>query len=224
VGLFNLYGRTILSASALCLALAWLSGCAKKPEQEAAPETSDAFTDERDGQKYKIVTIGGKRWMAQNLNYQPSSGNSWCYDSYNLNCNEYGRLYDWNTAKSVCPHSGWHLPSNDEWQALIDSVGGSSEAGRKLKADHGWYNNGNGTDEYGFSALPGGARGSGGSFKNVGRNGYWWTATKVGWIVPTEPEDDSDYTFLWVMLYNGDGVPVYVTDTSVGLSVRCVKD
>jgi uncharacterized protein (TIGR02145 family) len=140
----------------------------------------------------RTVTIGDQTWMAENLNYEPSSGNSWCYDDKISNCNKYGKLYDWATAmgintsynkqelgssdvkrRGICPE-GWHLPSNKEWNDLKDYVGNS--AGYKLRATCGWYNNG--VDTYGFSALPGGTRNSDGKFYNAGDEGYWWTATE----------------------------------------------
>jgi len=64
------------------------------------------------------------------------------------------------------------LPSDKEWQMLVDFVG--ADAGKKLKAKEGWDKNGNGTDEYGFSALPGGRGNSDGNFYYVGDYGYWW--------------------------------------------------
>ena len=128
------------------------------------------FTDSRDGKTYKIVKIGEQVWMAQNLDYVSGS----CYDNKSENCEKYGRLYDWVTAmtlpescneeceieiknphQGICP-SGWHLPNSKEWQILIDFAGGDKVAGKKLKAKEGWSNKGNGTDDYGFSALPSG--------------------------------------------------------------------
>jgi uncharacterized protein (TIGR02145 family) len=72
---------------------------------------------------------------------------------------------------------GWRLPSTQEWEILVTTAGGSSVAGKKLKATSGWNYNGNGTDDYNFSALPGGYRFIDGSFRNVGSYGYWWTVT-----------------------------------------------
>jgi uncharacterized protein (TIGR02145 family) len=135
------------------------------------------FTDTRDSKQYKTTTIGGKTWMAENLNYLPPSGNSWCYDNDNSKCNQYGRLYDWNTARTVCP-AGWHLPTRNEWNNLVTAVG--SSAGTKLKSTSGWKDNGNGTDEFGFSALSGGYRDTDdGRFYSVGSGGGWWTTATV---------------------------------------------
>ena len=91
------------------------------------------FTDSRDGKTYKYVTIGKQVWMAENLAYAPSSGNYWAYHNNSSNVAKYGYLYDWQTSKNVCP-TGWHLPTDEEWQELIDFAGGKDDAGTKLKA------------------------------------------------------------------------------------------
>jgi len=163
----------------------------------------------------RTVTIGTLTWMAENLNYEPSSGNSWCYQVgyYGDKCGQYGRLYDWETAKKVCP-TGWRLPTHDDWTALIDYAGGVEIAGTKLKSTSGWDKrldgkNGNGTDDYGFSALPGGYRASDGSFSAAGEYGYWWTAT----------EYDAGYMSRYDGM--GSGHPT-VKNTENGYSVRCV--
>jgi len=64
-------------------------------------EKSPLFTDNRDGKRYNTVRISGKTWMAENMNYQPPKGNSWCHNNDNSRCNKYGRLYDWNTAMNA---------------------------------------------------------------------------------------------------------------------------
>ncbi|MDD3878341.1 MAG: FISUMP domain-containing protein, partial [Bacteroidales bacterium] len=114
--------------------------------------TSDTFTDTRDGKTYKTVKIGTQTWMAENLNY--STGNSWCYDNNTSNCTKYGRLYDWNTARSACP-IGWHLPSRSDLEALLSNVGG-----RGSNAYHALKEGGSS----GFSALFGGWRDGDGRF------------------------------------------------------------
>jgi len=154
----------------------------------------------------KIVKIGEQTWMGNNLNYEIASG-SWCYDS----CSKYGRQYNWSTAKLACP-SGWHLPSAEEWDTLIDYAGGKDVAGLKLKAKSGWNKrsdggNGNGTDDYGFSALP-----NAGEYKS----GWWWTATAV----------NNYYASMVTMFFEGDDVHVEHTRFSRDQAsyVRCLKD
>jgi len=170
------------------------------------------FTDTRDGQTYKTVKIGEQTWMAQNLNYKIKSG-SWCYDNKADSCNKYGRLYDWKTATTVCPN-GWKLPSREDWDRLVATAGGVKTAGKKLKSKSGWKENGNGTDIYGFSALPGGSRYSGDSFGNAGNYGDWWTATENG----------ADDAYLRYVDYDDDRVDKGSNFKSLGFSVRCVED
>ena len=148
------------------------------------------FTDDRDKQRYAYVVIEVRAgsfmpgyirqqtWMAENLNY--NSEGSKCYGNLNSNCENYGRLYNWQTAKTACP-SGWHLPTIDEWKTMIENTvgGGINFEDTKLKAKSGWYDNGNGTDDYGFSALPGGYGHPNGGFDDVGNAGYWWSASET---------------------------------------------
>jgi len=131
-----------------------------------------------------------------------------CYGNDNANCAKYGRLYNWETAKTVCP-DGWRLPSDAEWTTLTNYVG--SNAGTKLKSTTGWNNNGNGTDTYGFLALPGGSGSN--SENNAGRSGYWWSAT----------EYDSDFAYGRAM-DNGSDVYRNYYGKSLLFSVRCLKD
>jgi len=185
--------------------------------QEAAALPPTTLTDSRDSKTYKTVKIGNQTWMAENLNYETKEG-SMCYDNKPANCQTYGRLYNWNTAIKACP-SGWHLPSKDEWQTLENFVG--DENGKKLKAKSGWNDNGNGTDEYGFSALPGGSfvdecadvcESSG--FLDVGDFGYWWSATNGGTY---------GAYFRRMQSFN-ESVMDYDNFESSLLSVRCIKN
>ena len=145
-------------------------------------DRANTFKDSRDGKVYKTVKIGEQVWMAENLAYAPASGNYWAYDNDDANVEIYGYLYDWQTAKNVCP-AGWHLPSDEEWTELTDYLGGN--AGGKLKATGTigsgtglWYAPNTGaTNETGFTALPGGYRYGDGAFDYVGYHGYWWSAT-----------------------------------------------
>jgi len=167
------------------------------------------FTDPRDGKKYRTVKIGDQVWMAENLNYD-ARGSKW-YNNDPANAKKYGRFYDWETAIKACP-KGWHLPSDDEWETLINFVGGSSTAGKYLKAKSGWDNNDNGTDTYGFAALPGGfARDL---IYFVGEAGYWWSAT----------EYTASRAYYRHMIYEDERVLRDDGDKSVLHSVRCVQD
>ncbi|MCL2183927.1 MAG: fibrobacter succinogenes major paralogous domain-containing protein [Chitinispirillia bacterium] len=210
------------------------------------PQSGGTFTDSRDGQTYRTVRIGNLTWMAQNLNFK--TGNSWCYEDNESNCQKYGRLYDWNTAMSACP-AGWRLPDNKDWNDLTKSAGGQlielgdgdaywSSVGKKLKSKTGWsdfscdkelkeilnewredcvlgkMNSGNGTDNFGFSALPGGYRITNGSFYYAGSIGYWWSATEYG----------SNYAYFRRMSSDIGYVREYDDGKGRGFSVLCVQD
>lgn len=191
--------------------------------------------DSRDNQVYGIVTIGDQTWMADNLNYDYNEGTakSYCYENEADSCAKYGRLYTWAAAmdaaaiftttgkgcgdgktcsvsgviRGVCP-KGWHLPSRSEFETLMKTVG-SSVAATKLKSTYGW-NSGNGTDDYGFSALPAGSYYDG-RFGLVGSYAYFWNAT----------EYDASRARGWGMGAGSEGLlcPKYY-----GLSVRCLQD
>ena len=197
------------------------------------------FCDTRDGNLYRITTIGEQVWMAENLNYNTSG--SKCYNNSASNCDIYGRLYSWTNAtgsyisqkcdnaymncsyqvvwgNSICPE-GWHIPDKDEWDDLVNYAGGSAAAGKKLKATTGWNSNGNGTDDYSFSALPGGYHYSetSNSIGGVGTNGYWWSATAASL-------GGNSSSFNLVMGSSGDGAS-WGSSSNVTLnSVRCLKD
>ena len=152
------------------------------------PEISyGEMTDSRDGQIYKTVVIGTRKWMAENLNFETE--NSSCFNDSLENCGMYGRLYTWTAAmdtagvfstdaigcgqpkdnpwtvsceassdgdyvRGVCPE-GWHLSHNEEWRALILAGDNPFATGTALKSMKGWNDGvGNGTDEFGFSAIP----------------------------------------------------------------------
>ncbi len=172
--------------------------------------TKTTFIDSRDGKTYKKVTIGTQVWMAENLNYNASG--SVCYNNNSANCVTYGRLYNWETAKTVCP-SGWRLPSQADWEVMTAYIGGARAEGRKLKATSGWNEN-SGTDEYGFSALPGGGGSSGGNFFSAGDRGYWWSATEI----------NSYYAYGRIMYYYYESAYWGYDDKFYLFSVRCLQD
>jgi uncharacterized protein (TIGR02145 family) len=197
------------------------AGFVEGTEREHYGRSKPQFCDSRDGKKYVYVNIGEQTWMAENLDYKSRMEYSKCYKNEFANCDKYGRFYDRETAKKVCP-SGWHLPSDAEWTTLTNFVG-SSAAGTKLKAASGWNDyegkSGNGTDDYGFSALPGGRNYRSTEFYDIGSKGFWWSSTG---------EDDSEYLYFRDMSYNNAGVTRessgYVIYSEYVCSVRCVKD
>jgi uncharacterized protein (TIGR02145 family)/uncharacterized repeat protein (TIGR02543 family) len=200
--------------------------------------TYGCFTDERDGNKYRTVNIDKRNWMAENLNWAGNNNNlGWCYANNPDNCAVYGRLYDWATVmgfssdcnqfsncdrqvqfrhRGICPE-GWRVPTDAEWSALVNFAGTSSVAGASLKAAAGWESDNTGTDEFGFSALPGGfyhRPPSGTNTFSLSRPGYWWSATPVG--------GGTDARAWWLRNQNSAEILGQQDRKSHGGSLRCV--
>ena len=173
------------------------------------------FIDERDGKKYKTIKIGEQVWMAENLAYKPISGNYWVYDNDDSYLDKYGYLYDWETAKNICP-KGWHLPSKEEIEKLYKYLGGD-EGGIKMKSPYGWNNNLNGTNESGFNGLPAGRFQAPGLFLDEGTESYWHSSSKI-----TDGGGAGASIIFWIGHFSvfNIGVASYLD----GHSVRCIKD
>jgi len=175
------------------------------------PLVKGKFTDSRDGKSYTTVVVGKQTWMTRNLDF--ASNGSACYENKKRNCEELGRLYEWDAAKTACP-SGWHLPSEDEWDVLESSAGGPDSAGMNLKASKGWDMNGNGTDSKGFDAIASGHADKTGIHSLRGSSAAFWTASsKMGggaWFRQLGSDDKR--------LVHDKG------EKGTGLSVRCLKD
>jgi uncharacterized protein (TIGR02145 family) len=190
--------------------------------------TYGCFTDPRDEQSYRTVQIGTQTWMAENLNFNTTW--SLCAN----NC-KYGHLYTWAGVmgfpdhcnmfycadqilpahQGICP-PGWHVPSVEEWTTLVDYAGGESTAGTKLKSATGW-NSGNGTDDFGFSALPAGFGQGIDSDGITGYTGNWWTASII----------EGDQMAAWYLfMFSGDYSEVFTDLDSKGYrySLRCIRD
>ena len=201
----------------------------------------DSIVDSRDGQVYKTVKIGKYNWMAENLNYTDSvktpnlKENNWCYGDKLENCKVTGRLYSWSAViaagehecgvgmsckfrsrvQGICP-SGWHLPDTSEWSELISAVNGRTFAGKMLKSQSGWLNEGNGLDAFGFSAIPGGSRVGyvNQVYEFEGWNAYFWSST----------ERDSALAYSMNMDTGLDGATYGSASKDYGFSVRCVEN
>ncbi len=198
---------------------------------------SEIVTD-ADGNTYKTIKIGTQIWMLENLKttkyndgtaiplvtdlteWQNLTTPGFCwYDNDEIRYkNTYGALYNWYTVNTgkLSP-SGWHVPSDAEWQILIDYIGGN-EAGGKLKevgTTHWCGLNIGATNESGFTGLPGGVHSSyGWSFFGIGEYGNWWSTTMS---VSHEA---------WNLVLSCNHKNVVLDDFSInmGFSVRCVKD
>ena len=188
-------------------------------EYDAATNT---LKDLRDGQVYKTVKIGNQVWMAENLNYKTDS--SFCYNDSAEYCAKYGRLYTWTAAMDACP-DGWRLPGETDFKSLVKVVGGEKDAGTKLKSTSGWSDkdgkSGNGTDAFGFSALPAGM-GNAGIYGGEGYTTYFWGSTECGSEGVPETGDGCAST----MSMDYDDVDVSLKSYAakdLWLSVRCVK-
>ena len=246
-----------LGTCAFALALG-LAACGEDGSSNGPTNDHDfdygEFTDARDGQVYKTVTIGTQTWMAENLNYNPGDvsdmgSRAWsgCYDNESSNCTKYGRLYTWEVAmddascaygavcnaslnpstpvRGVCP-SGWHLPSHREFEELINYIdpsfgynhtgdASSSTAGKYLKSKSGWNSNGNGTDAYGFSALPVGYKDIYGNFTIGGSDAYFWSSGEY---------HNSIDAFHLRLYYKSDNAYLYANRKTEATSVRCLQD
>ncbi len=166
-----------------------------------------------------------EQWMEAEKNEQPA----WCYyENDPANGEKYGKIYNWyavNDERGLAP-KGWHIPLVKEWEQLSEYLGESS-AGIEMKNSSGWYSimfpeeNYNGTNNSGFSALPGGERsrvgtlvGETGRFNGIGNMGSFWSST--------ESNDRAAHS---IKLLGSDAeLNMYKQHKGNGLYVRCIKD
>jgi len=221
--------KNLLRPLIVILSILLLNNSCKKTQE---PTSVTDF----DGNVYKIVTIGTQVWMQENLKTtRLNDGTSipvvtdntqWtnlrtagvCYLNNNETTNKdrYGALYNWYTAKTanLCP-DGWHVPSNNEVNTLIEYLGGSSSSWKKLIESgtvHWNVSSNPSTNESEFTALPGGYRNSNGSF-SVQDVAYWWTSN----------ENNTISSVSW---YTAPGATMQniVNAKETGLSIRCIKN
>ncbi len=189
-------------------------------------------------QQHTTVKIGTQEWMTKNLDvvtfqngdtipeaktneaWEKASKEgkpAWCNQA-NLSeyGQKYGKLYNWYAVSDVrgLALKGFHVPAKAEWDSLVSYLGGEDIAGKKLKSTEGWLKEGNGTNESGFSGLPGGLRFNNGNFFNVDYYASWWSATR----------SHTFNTWLVILNYNNDYVDKGSDNRGLGLSVRCLKD
>lgn len=183
------------------------------------------------------LKIGTQFWHANNLNvdhfrdgtpiYQAKSQSewnnansagqpAWCYYNFEPSFGTiYGKLYNWyavNDSRGLAP-IGYHIPTTNEWDNLINYLGGTSVAGPKMKSIDYWTSPNNNTNESGFNGLPGGYCNSG-IFHSIEDDGDWWSSTAYN-------STSAYHYYLW---YNSNYVTKKTDDKSYGFSVRCIKD
>lgn len=181
---------------------------------EAGRGNEGEFTDTRDGQIYRWIRIGAQFWMAENLKYKSPS--SWIYGNSTLKSKDYGRLYTWYEALKICP-AGWHLPSDAEWELMVNYLGGSVIAGGELKEaglSHWERPNAGATNASGFTALPSGYKYESNDFFGLTMYSYWWTAD----------EKNAEKAWGRSLEYNKEKISRIGSDKRMGFSVRCVKN
>ncbi len=225
------------------IAFSMMLYCEKNPVDDQQEET---VTDV-DGNVYQTVIIGTQIWLQSNLkvthyrNGDPipnvTDDTAWGNLTTGAYCNydnevakrsddknvsdvaTYGRLYNWfavNDSRNIAP-AGWHVPTDAEWRALMNYLGGESIAGGKMKEEgttHWQSPNTGATNESGFTALPGGYRVNYGVFAGIGTLGYLWSST----------EYNTSLAWFRNLSYDSAAVRRSVTDKQVGFSIRCIKN
>jgi uncharacterized protein (TIGR02145 family) len=190
--------KKILSASILSVIFTCLSG-------------QNKFTDKRDGNVYRTITIAGVTWMGENLKFKAKEG-SYFFDNDSNNIPGYGVLYQWKTAMSACP-AGWHLPSGAEFQAIANHFEHKETWGKIA------------SEPSSFGIQLGGMQDYEGIFSEMNESGYYWISTEY---------DNNNAEYFSYLLINEmpvidisrkeDIADIHGTEKSNKYSVRCVKN
>ena len=198
---------------------------------QAEAKEDNTFTDPRDGQTYKTVKIGNQVWLAENFRYRCEG--SYVYKNDAANLNKYGCYYTWNAAMKCAP-KGWHLPTEEEFDILESYVNAhtDSDVGTALKATQGWKNfvdpKGRhfeaiqGSDEFGFNALPAGCSSSGRCYIDQGSWTRFWSSSVCDYgRVFIVLNSSIGFSKMWIKVTESifDDVPL-----TFDFSVRLIKD
>ena len=179
-------------------------------------ENGDAIPVGLSDEEWSSTTSGAMAVYGEgssSCNTQSSNGDA-CDPDWSLV--EYGRLYNWYTVeddRGLCPN-GWSIPGDDNWQQMVQVLGGDETAGSTMKSQSGWDQGGNGTNSSGFNATPAGLKVLSGGFIDAGWVTYWWTSSAH--------QIDASYNRS-VNWPDGD-VSLSSNDNNYGFSIRCMKD
>jgi uncharacterized protein (TIGR02145 family) len=170
----------------------------------------EKFTDKRDGNVYRTISIAGVTWMAENLKFKAIEG-AFFFDNDSNNIQNYGVLYNWKAAMNACP-DGWHLPTGTEYLALSNHFEHKESWGKIA------------SDPSSFGIQFGGMQDYEGIFSEMDESGYYWTSTEY---------DNSNAEYFSYMIINDmpvidisrkeDISDIHGTEKSNKYSVRCVK-
>jgi uncharacterized protein (TIGR02145 family) len=174
-------------------------------DEKLTEKDTGAFTDYRNGRKYKWRKYGDRIWMTENVNYETESG-SWCYNHHVTSCDSFGRLYNWEWSQLACP-DGWHLPARYEWQDLLDYFWDRHQSVMYNAFVEDGYSK--------FKVILSGWRHPDETFNNFGYAAYFWTRDQ-------HESGNSWYTYF--TKWNEElGMNFYYVK-EFGFSVRCVQD
>lgn len=170
-----------------------------------------SFTDRRDGNVYRTITIGTVTWMAENLRYKAKTGGFYFNNDSN-NIQGYGVLYEWKTAINMCP-VGWHLPSGTEFQSLVNHFDQKETWGKIT------------SDPSSFGIQLGGMQDYEGNYSEMDESAYYWTSTEYD-------KNNAEY-FSYLLIDDKpvidisrkeDIADIHGTEKSNKYSVRCLKN
>jgi uncharacterized protein (TIGR02145 family) len=151
---------------------------------------------------YKSIIVGEQTWMA--YNYLDATAGSYCYGEKTIDCYNYGRLYTYDAALKACP-AGWHIPTYDDWDKLINYLGGWEKAGGLLKDNLLGYN---------FKLC--GFRDEKGVYSNIDTTGGYWTST---------PHTNyKDEMYIRYIISNSSSIQHEVYLKQCAFGVRYIKD
>lgn len=172
----------------------------------------EKFTDSRDGNTYRTITIAGVTWFAENLKYNVSGSGAGCFDNDPNNIPKYGALYEWKNAMKVCP-DGWHLPSGTEFRILANH----------FEIEESWEKAESGPVSFRIQLA--GMQNYEGTFTEMDESAYYWTSTEYN-------KDNAQY-FSYLII-NGKPVidlshkedisDIHGSEKNNKYSVRCIKN